>query len=375
MNKSILVLGTRGIPELLGGVESHCQSLYPLLVEKYGLDITVTARKPYVSYNESVYKGVKLKALPALTHKSLEAPVHSFLAALYAIKTSADIVHIHAIGPGLVTPLLRLFGKKVVFTHHSQNYDHQKWGKLAKFILRLGEKFAMTFASEVIVISDFMQDLMREKYDRDDCHLIFNGVNPPQLPERDKIDEYLSKHGLQEKDYIVAVGRFSQEKGLDVLLDAYKRSGINKKLVLVGDNDHPTDYSEALKADARNTEGVVLTGFLSGDELQSIFSQADTFVLPSFSEGLPIALLEAMSFSLPVIVSDIPANKAVHLPDSCYFPCGDSQRLAEMLRALVGQQPVSYDEYLKRYDWDLIAQQTYQVYRLAAGQKQCSPIR
>ncbi|MCF7353052.1 glycosyltransferase family 4 protein [Vibrio sp. CK2-1] len=369
MNKSILVLGTRGIPNLLGGVESHCQSLYPLLVEKYGLDITVTARKPYVSYSESSYHGVKLKALPALTNKSLEAPVHSLLAALYAIKSKADIVHVHAIGPGLVTPLLRLFGKKVVFTHHSQNYDHQKWGKLAKFILRLGEKFAMKFASEVIVISDFMQDLMSEKYGRDNCHLIFNGVNPPQLPDQDKVAEYLSKHGLQAREYVVAVGRFSQEKGLDVLLEAYKRSGINKKLVLVGDNDHPTDYSESLKEAARNTEGVVLTGFLSGDELQSIFSQADTFVLPSFSEGLPIALLEAMSFSLPAIVSDIPANKAVHLPDSYYFPCGDSQRLAEMLIDQVDQAPVSYDEYLKRYDWDLIAQQTYDVYLLAADEK------
>ncbi|TVO34414.1 glycosyltransferase family 4 protein [Vibrio algivorus] len=369
MNKSILVLGTRGIPDLLGGVESHCQSLYPLLVDKYGLDITVTARKPYVSYSESVYQGVKLKALPTLKNKSLEAPVHSLLAALYAVKSKADIVHVHAIGPGLVTPLLRLFGKKVVFTHHSQNYDHQKWGKLAKFILRLGEKFAMKFSSEVIVISDFMQDLMQEKYGRDNCHLIFNGVNPPQLPEQNKVAEYLSKYGLQSKDYVVAVGRFSQEKGLDVLLEAYKRSGINKKLVLVGDNDHPTDYSESLKESARNTKGVVLTGFLSGDELQSIFSQADTFVLPSFSEGLPIALLEAMSFSLPVIVSDISANKAVHLPDSCYFPTGDSQRLAKMLREKVGQAPVSYDEYLKRYDWDLIAQQTYDVYLLAAGEK------
>lgn len=130
MKESIIVLGTRGIPNVPGGVESHCQSLYPLLVKKYDLDITVTARKPYVPYSESVYEGVKLKALPTVTNKSLEAPLHSFLAAFYAIKEGADIVHVHAIGSGLVIPLLRLFGKKVVFTHHSQNYDHQKWGKL-----------------------------------------------------------------------------------------------------------------------------------------------------------------------------------------------------------------------------------------------------
>ncbi|HIF9383605.1 TPA: glycosyltransferase family 4 protein [Photobacterium damselae] len=369
MNKSILVLGTRGIPNVQGGVESHCQSLYPLLVEKYNLDITVTARKPYVPYSESEYLGVKLKALPSVTNKSLEAPLHSLLAALYAIKEKADIVHIHAIGPGLVTPLLRLFGKKVVFTHHSQNYDHQKWGKLAKFVLRLGERCAVKYASEVIVISDFMQNLMEEKYGRKDTHLIFNGVHKPKLPEQNKINEYLSKFDLESRDYVVAVGRFSQEKGLDVLLDAYKKSGINKKLVLVGDCDHPAEYSDDLKKVAKETSGVVLTGFLSGEELHSIFSQADTFVLPSFSEGLPIALLEAMSFSLPVIVSDIPANKAVHLPNDRYFSCGNSDDLAKKLIEPVGQPLISYDDYLQKYDWDLIAEQTYNVFQQAEHDK------
>ncbi|WP_297476566.1 glycosyltransferase family 4 protein [uncultured Photobacterium sp.] len=361
MNKSILVLGTRGIPNVPGGVESHCQSLYPLLVKKYGLDITVTARKPYVPYSESVYGGVKLKALPTVTNKSLEAPLHSLLAAFYAIKEGADIVHVHAIGSGLVIPLLRLFGKKVVFTHHSQNYDHQKWGKLAKFIFRLGEKWAINYSSEVIVISDFMQNLMIEKYGRD-THLIFNGVNPPQLPVQSKINNYLTKYDLEPRDYIIAVGRFSQEKGLDVLLEAYKLSGIKKKLVLVGDSDHLTEYSYRLKNTAREMDNVILTGFLSGEELHSIFSQADTFVLPSFSEGLPIALLEAMSFSLPVIVSDIPANKAVHLDHKCYFPCGDSQKLAILLTMTIDQPLVCYFEYLKKYDWQLIAQQTYDVF-------------
>ncbi|MCD9545436.1 glycosyltransferase family 4 protein [Photobacterium carnosum] len=362
MNKSILVLGTRGIPNVPGGVESHCQSLYPLLVKKYGLDITVIARKPYVPYTESVYEGVKLKALPAVTNKSLEAPLHSFLTAFYALKEGANIVHVHAIGSGLVIPLLRLFGKKVIFTHHSQNYDHQKWGKLAKFIFRLGEKWAMKYSTEVIVISDFMQKLMIEKYGREDTHLIFNGVNPPQLPVQNKINGYLLKYDLKPRDYIIAVGRFSQEKGLDVLLEAYKLSGINKKLVLVGDSDHVTEYSYRLKNTAREMDNVVLTGFLSGDELHSIFSQADIFVLPSFSEGLPIALLEAMSFSLPVIVSDIPANKAVDLEDKCYFSCGDSQKLSTLLTMAVDQPLVCYTEYLKKYDWNLIAQQTYDVF-------------
>lgn len=203
---------------------------------------------------------------------------------------------------------------------------------------------------------------MNEKYGRNDTHLIFNGVNPPQLPAPSKINDYLSKYDLKPRDYIIAVGRFSQEKGLDVLLEAYKLSGIKKKLVLVGDSDHVTEYSYRLKNTAREMDNVILTGFLSGEELHSIFSQADIFVLPSFSEGLPIALLEAMSFSLPAIVSDIPANKAVHLDEKCYFPCGDSQKLAALLTMTVDQPLVCYAEYLKKYDWQLIAQQTHDVF-------------
>ncbi|MFV0575464.1 MAG: glycosyltransferase family 4 protein [Vibrio sp.] len=362
MDKSIVVLGTRGIPGVPGGVEAHCQSLYPILAQKYNLNIQLIARQPYVPYSESEYNGVKLKALPTVTNKSLEAPVHSLLAAFYAIYKGADIVHVHAIGPGLVTPLLRLFGKKVIFTHHSQNYDHQKWGKLAKFILRLGEKFAIKYASEVIVISDFMQKLMQEKYGRDDCHLIFNGVHSPQLPEQQKVDEYLEKYHLNSKGYIVAVGRFSAEKGLDVLIDAFAQYKTDKKLVLIGDAEHATEYSDMIKNKALELDNVILTGFLSGEELSSLFSQADGFVLPSYSEGMPIALLEAMSFGLPVLVSDIPANKAIHLPDECYFPCGDSKELRDQLHLIVDQDRADYSDYLAKYDWELIAKQTYDVF-------------
>ena len=158
---SVTVLGTRGIPHVLGGVETHCQSLYPELHRQFEVAATVLARAPYVNYRSGEFEGVALKALPAPKKKSLEAILHSLLAVFYCRRHACDLVHVHAIGPGLVVPLLRLLGKRVVFTHHGPDYDRQKWGTLAKWVLRLGERWAVRYASEVIVISEVINEAIR----------------------------------------------------------------------------------------------------------------------------------------------------------------------------------------------------------------------
>ncbi len=362
MTKKITVLGTRGIPDVLGGVETHCQNLYPAIKALFDVDICVIARSPYVGYQTSEYKGVETRAVWAPKKRSLEAIVHSVLAALSTWFDKSDIVHVHAIGPGLVVPLLRLMGKKVVFTHHGPDYDRQKWGYIAKQTLLLGERFAVKYASEVIVISDVINNLIKQKYGREDAHLIYNGVNLPKPLSEDHIQTMLARFSLQPKGYLVAVGRFVEEKGLHDLIAAYRQSGITLPLVLVGDADHPTAYSIQLKQLAADTPNVILTGFLKGDDLQAVFSQAKLFVMPSYHEGLPIALLEAMSFSLPAVVSDIPANLEVKLPMDAYFKVGNVTELAEKITKGIQQDSVDYSEYLQRYDWQDIARQTVAVY-------------
>lgn len=365
---SVTVLGTRGIPHVLGGVETHCQALYPELHRQFGLAATVLARAPYVEYDKGEFEGVALKALPAPRRRSLEAIFHSLLAAFYCRSQPCDLVHVHAIGPGLVVPLLRLLGKKVVFTHHGPDYDRQKWGRLAKWVLRLGERWAVRYANEVIVISEVINESIRREYDRQDAHLIYNGVRPAELPSPEAIGATLGRFGLEPGGYLVAVGRFVEEKGLHDLIAAYRQLDTELPLVLVGDADHPTPYSEHLKVLADETPGVIRTGFLSGDALVSVFSRAALFVMPSYHEGLPIALLEAMSFSLPVVVSDIPANLVVRLPASAYFSTGDVAALAQRLRARLTLDPVDYSDYLRLYDWSRIAGQTMAVYRKALDQ-------
>ncbi|MEG1210275.1 MAG: glycosyltransferase family 4 protein [Leclercia sp.] len=362
MSKKITVLGTRGIPDVLGGVETHCQNLYPAIRQQFDLDICVIARSPYVNYRRSSYKNVETLALWAPRKRSFEAIVHSVVAAFRTLIDRSDIVHVHAIGPGLVVPLLRLMGKRVVFTHHGPDYDRQKWGRVAKTILMLGEKVAVKYANEVIVISEVINQLIQQKHHRRDAHLIYNGVNAP-LPLADEtISKILGRYGLQPRNYIVMVGRFVEEKGMHDAIAAYQQSGLTLPLVLVGDADHPTDYSTRLKQLAFQTPNVVLTGFLKGEALQVVFSQASLFVMPSYHEGLPIALLEAMSFSLPVVVSDILPNLEVGLPRATSFNVGDAADLAEKMTRWAYAPRIDYTDFLQRYNWQEIARKTVSVY-------------
>ncbi len=369
MKSDITVIGTRGIPDVLGGVESHCQNLYPLIVSESDNRVCVIARSPYVDYQESEYKGVALKSVFAPKKKSLEAICHSTLAAFTTLFDGSKIVHVHAIGPGLVVPLLRLMGKKVVFTHHGPDYDRQKWGNTAKKVLMLGEKLAVNYASEVIVISDVINNLIKEKYNRQDANLIYNGVQPAPEFDPEKSAEILSKWQLQPQNYVVAVGRWVEEKGFHDLIEAYKKANINMPLVLIGAADHATPYSDKLKKMAEETPNVTCTGFLQGEILQTVFSQAKCFAMSSYHEGLPIALLEAMSYSLPVILSDIPANTEVALSPEVYFPVGDVDALSEQLQRCTAHKTTDYSVELVKYDWPTIAKQTLTVYQKALTRK------
>jgi glycosyltransferase involved in cell wall biosynthesis len=356
----VVVTGTRGIPDIQGGVETHCEELFPRMVSN-GVDVTIVRRSCYVGANSKYkeFKGVKLKDLYAPHNKSLEAIIHTFLAIIWAKFQKADIIHIHAIGPGIMIPFAKLLGMKVVFTHHGPDYDRKKWGKLAKAALRKGERVATLHADEVIVISDVIKKLLASKYGRINTHLIFNGVPSPVISQK---SEYIESLGLKSRKYVFALGRFVVEKGFDILINAFSRLNDHDfRLVVAGDSDHETDYSLDLKNLAIR-HGVVLTGFVKGVKLSQLFNHAGLFVLPSFHEGMPISLLEAMSYRLPVLVSDIPANKQIPLPDGSYFCTGDEIALERQLhnKIALAFKPVEYD--MSSYNWDCIAKQLIDVY-------------
>lgn len=364
----IFVTGTRGIPDIPGGVEKHAEELYPRLAA-LGHEVTVCTRTPYVAERRGAWKGVRLSHVYAPRRKSLEAIVHTLLAVLLARWRSPDVVHVHAVGPALLVPLARLLGLKVVVTNHGPDYDRQKWGRAAKAVLRLGEKLGGVFAHEVIVISEVIAGIVRRRCGRG-SNLIYNGV---PLPERAEGTAHLERWKLSPGRYVLAVARLVPEKGLHDLVEAFGRAGWDGQLVIAGDADHESDYSRSLKAAAAANPRVVLTGYVTGEPLHQLFSHAGLFALPSYHEGLPIALLEALSYGLPVLVSDIPANLEVGLPAERYFPCGDVEALAGRLAALAARGITEAEraelrrQVAEKYDWDRIARETLAVYRKAVG--------
>ena len=372
----IVVTGTRGIPNVMGGVETHCEELFPRIAEK-GEDVTVIRRSNYVSDGMTEWKGVRLVTLPSPKKKSFEAIIHTFRAINEAKRLGADVLHVHAIGPALLVPYAKLLGMKVVFTHHGPDYDRDKWGLAAKTMLKLGERMGCMFADKVIVISDVIKNLIAGKYGRTkNVHLIYNGVPSPEICD---YPEYFEELGIEKGKYILGMCRFVPEKNLHHLVEAMvkvkseerrvKNCKIDEgnpnadiKLVLAGDTDFEDEYSRGLKEMARKN-GVVLTGFVKGRKLHSLLSNAKAYCLPSSHEGLPIALLEAMSYRLPVVVSDIPANLEVGLPKENYFPCGDVDALARKLQDIINMPMKRVDYDMGKYDWNKIAEQVNRVYR------------
>ncbi len=316
----IVVLGTRGFPNVQGGIERHCEELYTRL-SIMGCRIKVYARKGYVGSRPVKYKGVHILPIWAPRIKSLEAVIHTLFGVLHVglHRSTFDIVHIHAVGPSLVVPLVRLLGLKVIVTNHGPDYDRQKWGRFAKNMLVMGEILGTRFASNVIAISQHINKNLEIKYKRDSFY-IPNGVT---LPEKIPSGHALLQYGLKADQYILAVGRFVPEKGFHDLCDAFKQVDTDWKLVIAGEADHESEYSRSLIKNAKEDPRIVLTGRIGGEVLSEIYSNAGLFILPSYHEGLPITILEAMSYDLPVLSSNIPANRELVKNENCTFPSGD----------------------------------------------------
>ncbi|UHD17111.1 glycosyltransferase family 4 protein [Thiocapsa bogorovii] len=365
----VVWLGFRGFPGVMGGVETHAEQICPRLAE-LGCTVEVIGRAGYLPTQNVGVPGVRMTRLWAPRSKNLEAFVHTFLGVLYAGIRRPEILHIQAIGPAIMTPLARLLGLRVVVTHHGPDYDRQKWGRLAKWVIKRGESWGMRFANERIVISETIQAHVRHAYGLDSVR-IPNGVTLPVIPAE---EDALAGFGLTAGRYVLLVSRLVPEKRHDDLIGAFAKAGLpGWKLVIVGCADHPDQYSARVEALAEATPGVVMAGFQTGDVLRQLFAHAGVFVLPSSHEGLPIALLEALSFGLPVLASDIPANLEIGLPAEHYFPLGDVVILAERLRELAdaGRDP-AYSDRVRgwvsdRYSWELVSQLTLDVYRRVLG--------
>jgi glycosyltransferase involved in cell wall biosynthesis len=309
-----------------------------------------------VNNREKTFRDISFIDLPSTRISGFETFFHSFLSTVVCIVKRPDIVHIHNIGPGFFVPFLKIAGLKVVMTYHSPNYEHVKWSSNTKHLLKFSEVLSIRYSDKVIFVSSYQKEKLGNKSKF--VH-INNGVNAYPIVSG---DDYIKSLGLQKRNYILSVGRLVEEKGFDLLIRAFSKTmpkGI--KLVIAGGADHDTAYSLQLKELAKK-HGIVLSGFVKGEKLQELFSHARLYIMASYNEGLPIALLEAMSYNLPIVASDIPANLQVALSEESYFISGDEQSLAGKIDQVLEREFVPGEYDMTPYSWSEIVEQTRAVY-------------
>ncbi len=367
----IAMLGHKRVPSREGGIEIVVGELATRMVSQ-GHSVTCYNRQghhvsgaDFDGKNIDNYKGVRLKSVWTIPKYGLAAASSSFFAALSAAFGRYDIVHFHAEGPCAMLWIPKLFGKKCIATIHGLDHQRAKWGKFASFYIRLGEKCAARLADEIIVLSDSAQEYFLEKYNRETVY-IPNGVGRPTEKEADEITE---RFGLKKDEYILFLGRLVPEKGLNCLIKAFKQVNTDKKLVIAGGSSDAPMFEEKIRALAANDARVLFTGFVEGDVLAELYSNAYTYVLPSDLEGMPISLLEAMSYGNCCLTSDIPECANVMGEFGLTFRKGDVSDLADKLQQLC-DDPAAVNYYRKqsadyicnKYNWEDVILQTLRLY-------------
>jgi glycosyltransferase involved in cell wall biosynthesis len=360
----IAMIGQKGIPTRSGGVEIHVEEIAVRLVER-GHEVVVYCRKNYCISKLSEYKGIRLKYISSINTKHLDAIIYSFLATIHALTKGFDIYHYHALGPCTVSWIPRLFGKKVVCTIHGLDWQRQKWGQFASAYLKFGELCCARVPHKAISVSESVQRYMKNKYNKE-IEYIPNGIN---IPDRKEANIIKAEYNLNKNDYILFLARLVPEKGAHYLIEAYNRITAGKKLVIAGDSSHSDDYVKSLGKLAENNENIIFTGFVSGDRLAELFSNAFLYVLPSDVEGMPISLLEAMSHGLKCLVSDIDENRSVIGDYGCSFRRGNIDDLSDKLSSILDEKVKFHDSdalvnYIRGYfNWDKVVISHETVYK------------
>lgn len=371
-NLRIAMLGHKRIPSREGGIEIVVEELATRMAKK-SHSVTCYNRKGHnVAGSEfdgtklKTYKGVTLQEVFTIDKRGLAAMTASVSASLRAALGNYDVVHIHAEGPAFMCWLPKLFGKKVIVTVHGLDHQRAKWGKFASWYIRSGEKNAVRFADEIIVLSKGVQDYFQNTYGRT-TRFIPNGVNKAKLRKARQITE---KWGLTKDSYILYLGRIVPEKGERYLIEAFKQTKTDKKLVIAGGSSDTQAFMDELKSLAKDDDRIIFTGFVQGEILEELYSNPYIYTLPSDLEGMPLSLLEAMSYGNCCLTSDIPECTEVIEDKALLFRKSDVSDLKAKLQnacdhpEMVDSYKAQAEEFIcRKYNWDDVVEKTLKLYQ------------
>ena len=365
----VAMLGHKRIPSREGGIEIVVEELATRMVA-LGHDVTCYNRRGHHVSGKSFdtthlkeYKGVKLRRVFTIDKKGLAAMTASLSAAVLAALGNYDVVHFHAEGPCAMLWIPHLFGKKTIATIHGLDWKRSKWGGFATKYIKFGEKIAAKYADEIIVLSQSEQAYFKETYNRDTT-FIPNGVSKPVVSTANQITE---QFGLKKDEYILFLGRIVPEKGIQYLVQAFKHT--DKKLVIAGGASDTDEFLNEVKELAKGDNRIIFTGFVQGQLLEELYSNTYIYVLPSDLEGMPLSLLEAMSYGNCCLVSDIAECTEVVEDKAVVFKKGSIDDLKKKIEFLCSQEDI-VEQYKKsasqficeKYSWDRVVRETIDLY-------------
>lgn len=359
----IAIIGHKRIPGREGGIEVVVEELATRMAEK-GHDVYAYNRKSKHKEAQKEYKGVHIITVPTIEKKNTDAVVYSFLASIHASFGRYDVIHYHALGPSVMLIIPKLLRKRIIVTVHGLNYKTPKWKGLGAKFIQLGEEITAKYADEIIVLSREQEKYLLKKYNRKAVY-IPNGTVMEEILPPDLIRE---KWGLEKGKYILFVSRIVPGKGIEHLVEAYKKVKTDMPLILVGESAYVEDFYTELKKSASEDSRIRFLGFASGQLLGELYSNAFLFVFPSEAEGMPMCLLEALSYNIPCLVSDIPENLEVGKNYVQSFRVTNVEDLQRKLQVCIDKKEDLFQEnsreYVRKYfSWENVVEETLRCYK------------
>ena len=349
----VFVVGSRGIPDMEGGAEKSTERVFPLVAER-GYDVTVAGLPQYLSGDS--YKGVKLWRAPASQMLNTDKLAYFVAAVWYAARKRPDIVHMTTLSAAIMVWAFRLVGCKTVVRFGSTDYQYPKWGKLGKFGFWLGMQ-QLRISNATLAVTPSYKDLLAGKGIKRGVFVIQNALDiahaQTALPESFPV----------KKPYVLTVCRITSVKNLIRLVEAFKIAAADRPeltLALVGGLDDK-EYVEELRGHL--TPQIVLTGRIANSELGPIYANAHLFVNSSLYEGSSNAVLEAISWDVPTVLSNIPGNVDVGLAEKHYFQFDDVPDMARVLRRAIEDRESVRVDRARFQSWDDVADKTVAMYR------------
>lgn len=360
----IAMIGHKLVPSRSGGIEVAVEAL-AVRMAKQGHDVTLYNRGRHPHFHNQIYKGVRIRSVPVLPFQGIAAVMGSVFATVRAMFGSYDCIHFHAEGIAAMAFLPRLFGIRTVVTIHGLDWQRSKWGNFASWYLKLGERVAASCADEIIVLSQAVKQYFLDTYGRETVY-IPNGMPPAVLRPASLIRE---KWGLEKDQYFLYLGRIVPEKGLETLIRSFSQVQTQKKLVIAGSPDDLPEHYAHLREISANDDRILFTGFVKEQVMEELYSNCYVYCLPSRLEGMPISLLEALSFGNCCLTSNIPECTEVLGNFGFHFPSGSVADLRTVLQMLCDFPELVEDRRNRvrmdftHHTWDEVTDETLTVYQ------------